>query len=274
MKGISPGARLRVWARTGLAIGLLAILAGAAACDTAPEAARTDAQIRQEVVATLDAANLTDITVDVKDAIVTLGGEAPHQEAADRAIQLAKGAAGVREVENQIRVTTEPVPDVQPTPEGTRSAKLRLALLARSELAGSNITSSVDSAGVATLTGRVPSEEAKAVAERTARGLEGVTSVNNQLQVDPSLAVATVPDEEIQDSVTTALDTYFPDLLLTTTVKNGQVTVRGAVANRTQILKIAEALKQVKGVKNVDTHLLTVEGGEDERIGAPASGSE
>jgi hyperosmotically inducible protein len=144
---------------------------------------------------------------------------------------------------------------------------LRLALLANPKLAGAKPAVSV-AGGVATLTGTVPSEDAKAVAEQTAKSIQGITSVVNQLEV-VQVAIANVPDEQIETEATTVLARTFPDLDLTIDVSKGVITVRGAVNSRAQILQVAQTLGQVKGAKGVNTKLLTVEGGESgERIGS------
>ena len=48
---------------------------------------------------------LSHIDVDVNDhGVVALEGKVPSQEAADRAVSIARGTEGVREVKNQLKV--------------------------------------------------------------------------------------------------------------------------------------------------------------------------
>jgi hyperosmotically inducible protein len=253
--------------------GVLAIALSFGGCESSSTAAPTDAQIRQEVAAILEARNLTGITVDVRGGLVTLGGQAADQAAVDRAIEAARLVDGVRQVESQIAVAP-PDEKIEPEkPDTLLQARVDTALLANRDLAGARIRTAV-AGGVATLTGTVPSEAAKASAERTAAGLTGIASVNNQLQVVAETAPVTVPDEQIKNDVETLLDTEYPDLLLTVDVKAGQVTIKGAVNTRNQIVEIARKVRQIKGVINVDTRLLTILGGEgNQRIGTPGTNS-
>jgi osmotically-inducible protein OsmY len=127
--------------------------------------------------------------------------------------------------------------------------------------------------GVAMITGKVPSEEARAAALKIATTYPGITSVEDKLEV-VAKPVKSVPDVDLEETVQTVLDRSFGSLDLTFSVSNGKVTVRGAVRDRGQILQIGEALRVVDGVRSVDTSLLTVEGGEaGDRIGtrAPAT---
>ena len=66
----------------------------------------------------------------------------------------------------------------------------------------------------------------------------------------------------------------YPNLTLFVQVKDGVVSLSGAVPDQSKIVEVTKAIHQVKGVKAVDTGRLTVKGGEpdDKRIGAPATG--
>jgi osmotically-inducible protein OsmY len=250
-----------------VAAALVLVLAG---CDDSGPERPSDPQIRQEAVAILEARNITGVTVDVKDGVVTLGGEAHDEATATAAADAVRQVEGVRQVESQITVAPPPKPIDPGNEDSLAQARVETALLANRELAGAKIATAV-AGGVATLTGTVPSDAARAAAERTAASVEGVSSVNNQLQVVATTAVEDVPDDQIETDVQTLLDTVYSELLLTVDVKAGQVTVKGAVNTRNQIVEIARRIRQIKGVKNVDTHLLTILGGEgDERIGSPA----
>jgi hypothetical protein len=65
--------------------------------------------------------------------------------------------------------------------------KTRAALASADDLRDSTINVDVES-NVVTLTGAVPSEAQKAKAEQVARGIEGVTSVKNQIAVGQGAA--------------------------------------------------------------------------------------
>ena len=155
------------------------------------------------------------------------------------------------------------------SPDQLLIARVELKLASDATLAGSKIT--VGGAGGAiTLGGTVPTDAAKAAAETSTRSVSGVTSVVNNLQVVP-VAVEVVPDPKIADDVNALLDKQYFELIVNVEVKNGGVTLSGAVPNRATILQLTNAVRAVKGVKAVDTSRLTVQGGEpeNERIGSP-----
>jgi hyperosmotically inducible protein len=263
---------------------MLAVLAVGAACSTEGGGGTSDAQLRQEVASRLEAANLTTIEANVQNGVVTLTGTAPDEASSDKAAELARGVKGVASVTNQVQVAGGSV--VGLTPPGTvappqqidvnnqdslTQARVQQKLLADPALAGSNITPTV-SGGVATLAGTVPSDSAKAAAEKTAKSVSGVTSVVNQITVT-AVQVASVPDDKIKDDVITVLDKSFPDLALFPEVKSGNVSLSGAVPNASVIVQVTKTIHGVTGVKAVDTSRLTVQGGEpdDKKIGAPAT---
>ena len=192
-----------------------------------------------------------------------------------RTHSMARSTTGVKSVVNQIAVAAVPVPpapDVT-TPDQVLTARVNQRLASETALAGGQVTVSA-AAGVVTLAGSVPTDGAKATAESVARSVAGVTSVVNNLTVVP-VAVEVVPDPKIADDVNALLDKQFFELIVNVEVKGGNVTLSGAVPNRGTIVQVTNAVRQIKGVKAVDTSRLTVQGGEpeNERIGAPTKKS-
>lgn len=257
----------------------LAILVLAAwGCSDSPTGSAEDTALKQSVASTLEAANVPGLAVTVTDGVVTLAGPVADQATADRALELARGAKGVKSVVNQLVVGPggglpqgggpPPVP-IPETPDGVLLARVNQKLASDATLAGSKITPSVAD-GVATLAGTVPTDAAKAAAEAIAKSIPGVTAVVNNLQV-VAVAVEIVPDPKIADDVNALLDTQFFELIVNVEVKGGGVTLSGAVPNRNTIVQVTNAVRQIKGVKAVDTSRLTVQGGEpeNERIGSP-----
>ena len=240
--------------------------------DAPPAGSAEDTAIKQSVASKLEAANITGVAVTVQDGVVTLAGPAPDQATADRALELARGTAGVKSVVNQLAVAAvgvEPAPPEPQTQDEVLKARVDLKLASDAALAGSKITTA-NAGGAVTLTGTVPTDAAKAAAETATKSVAGVTSVVNNLQV-VAVAVEVVPDPKITDDVNALLDKQFFELIVNVEVKDGIVTISGAVPNRGTILQVTEAVQKVKGVKAVDTSRLTVQGGEpeNERIGAP-----
>jgi osmotically-inducible protein OsmY len=142
------------------------------------------------------------------------------------------------------------------------TAKSKLALLADSRVSG--FATDVDTnGGVVTLSGKVDSEENKSAASEVARGIEGVKSVNNQIQVVPDARRDQVDaaDDKIEDAIGKAMesDANLTDLSLAAEVNNGVVTLSGSVDTPDQLVKAASAIRKIPGVKAVVTTPVTVD---------------
>lgn len=258
------------------ALALVVLCGLVAGCGSWGEDERGDAQIQQDIATTLYASNIQNVEVAVADGIATLTGTAPDQATADRAVEIARGVQGVSDVKSNIAISAvaaevPPPPAFTPgEPDSIAMGRINQRLIAEPKLAGSKIQPSV-AGGVATLTGTVPSDEAKAVAERIAKAVEGVTSVDNKLRVVAETAAVTRPDAQIEDDVNTLLDKQFNDLTLFVEVEGGVVKLSGAIPDQPRIIQVSNAVYTIKGVKSVDTARLTVKGGEPEgqKLGAP-----
>jgi hyperosmotically inducible protein len=136
------------------------------------------------------------------------------------------------------------------------TTKAKLALLADNRTSGF-ATDITTQDRVVTLSGKVDTNEARAAAEEVVRKIEGVSSVNNQLQVVPESKREEVNarDERIDDEIEKALDSdpNLQDLSLSIDNNAGVVTVDGTVDTEDQLLKAAEALRKIPGVKSVVT---------------------
>ncbi len=88
----------------------LAVLAGPVtdSVDSQPPVVIKDSSIKSSIKAQFDSDSykgLSHIDVDVDDhGIVSLEGKVPSQEAADRAISIARATEGVREVKSELKV--------------------------------------------------------------------------------------------------------------------------------------------------------------------------
>jgi osmotically-inducible protein OsmY len=208
----------------------------------------------------------------VNQGVVLLSGTAKTLSAHLRAVEVATGVPGVRRVASEVQspdtladaeIWREATP--QPPSEGygvwdtasdiwiTSATKMRL--LADSETPALDIN--VDAwAGVVTLFGVVPSQQAKAAAEADARKVSGVKRVENELQVVASAkqAAGKVRDEELERAVKQAFDT--PDLKgIGIEVKNGVVRLTGGVPSGARRLEAAVAARAVPGVRAVEEDL-------------------
>lgn len=142
------------------------------------------------------------------------------------------------------------------------TTKAKLALIADNRTSGF-ATDVVTQGQVVTLSGKVDSEEAKSAADAVVKGIEGVKSVNNQLQVVPEEKRQEVnaKDEKINDDIEKALDSDpdLQDLSLTVESNGGVVTLLGTVSSEDELLKAARALRKIPGVKAVVTSAVTVD---------------
>lgn len=154
--------------------------------------------------------------------------------------------------------------DEYSTADGVVTAKTKLALIADDNAPAFDID--VDTVnGVVTLSGKVNTAQAKSAAERVAKGIDGAKSVNNQLQVVPNARedVVADKDENIKDNIDNMLDnqTGIKDLDLSAEVNAGVVTLQGEVDRYGELLRAADAVRDVKGVKRVVTTSVRVNNG-------------
>jgi len=102
-----------------------------------------------------------------------------------------------------------------------------------------------------TLTGQVPTEDDKRVAEEIARSTKGVANVVNNLEVVPK-AQASNPEKQ-----------YVPDLSLKTQqikvdVYNGEIRLTGSVQSSTQKADAESAARAIASVRDADSNSLAV----------------
>lgn len=120
------------------------------------------------------------INVESRQGVVTLSGTLPSEERKRRAAEIAAGVAGVRQVENLLRVGQ--------TRRGDRFEDAVIASKITSLLIQNPTTHALAidveaEKGKVILSGRVQSEREKKEAERIARNTSGVLSVENQLEI-------------------------------------------------------------------------------------------
>ena len=125
-------------------------------------------------------------------------------------------------------------------------AKITEKFEATPELAG--VTASV-SGGVATLTGEVKDDAAKAEAESTAKEIKGVKSVVNNCTVTPPVVAPVTPtvnpDAALMQGVTDATKD-FPGV--TAAVDNGEITLTGNI-KRADLKRLMQSLNSLKPKK-------------------------
>jgi osmotically-inducible protein OsmY len=194
--------------KLGSVLGAAAIAMMTVACSASDPGLTTAVKSK---LAADDTVKAYRIDVDTKDAVVTLNGEVDTPMARERAVELARGTEGVRDVVDNLTVSpgatpTTGVDDVlqREAGEAGRAAgektgdamdrtgdaaanavlttKVKTKFLADDDVSGLKID--VDSNnGVVTLTGTVPTAAEKALALKLAKETEGVKSVVDRLKV-------------------------------------------------------------------------------------------
>jgi osmotically-inducible protein OsmY len=111
--------------------------------------------------------------------------------------------------------------------------------------------------GVVTLQGMVTTLREKYLAERTARHLHSVRAVANDLEVAPESATAH-SDSAIAGAAANALewDSAVPDGTVKATVRNGWVTLTGAVGWAYQRSAAERAIRNLNGVKGISNSIV------------------
>ncbi|MDO8756537.1 MAG: BON domain-containing protein [Elusimicrobiota bacterium] len=119
--------------------------------------------------------------VDTANGVVTLSGEAENQAQRDLATEYALEIEGVKKVNNTMTVRGERTIENR-IDDATITTKVKSALLSRRSTSAIN-TSVKTNGGIVILTGTAKNEAEKELAERLARGVEGVREVRNQMTV-------------------------------------------------------------------------------------------
>ena len=140
-----------------------------------------------------------DINVDTNAGVVRLRGSVDSYGERRQAVSLARNTDGVREVRDELRVDRRNQPTAyagqaastavaktgQAIDDGWVKTKLESKFYTDEQLHASRIDIAVRN-GQVTLTGQVPSPDAKQAAAELARDTDGVSGVQNQLTIAPS----------------------------------------------------------------------------------------
>ena len=149
------------------------------------------------------------------------------------------------------------------SPDGLITAKIKLKQFADPDASASGVdVDTVD--GVVTLSGKVENDKQKAASERVAKTVDGVKSVNNQIQVVPEANDHAVEekDEDVRKAVNNVLDNDpLKPLGLKGKVNAGVVTLNGKIGNQGDLVRAATAVRKVPGVKSVVTSAVEMASG-------------
>ena len=136
------------------------------------------------------------------------------------------------------------------------TSKAKIALFSDDRVKGSQVKVETKS-GVVYLRGKVDSAEAKAAAESVAKGIDGVKSVKNDLQVvSPGARKAVdAKDSDIAKAVESRLSKESDLKKIDVRADSGVVTLTGAVPTINASAKASEMARGVPGVRSVKNEL-------------------
>jgi hyperosmotically inducible protein len=137
------------------------------------------------------------------------------------------------------------------------TSKTKIALFADERVKGREVSVDTMKGGVVHLRGKVDSTEAKAAAEEIAKGIEGVQSVKNDLQVVAPAArkMVDTKDADIDKAVKARLGKDAQVKKVDVRTDAGVVTLTGEVPNIVASAKASQMARGVAGVKSVKNEL-------------------
>ena len=137
------------------------------------------------------------------------------------------------------------------------TSKTKIALFSDERVKGTQVTVDTMKGGVVHLRGKVDSPEAKAAAEDIAKGIEGVKSVKNDLQVvaPGSRKMVDAKDGDIDKAVKARLSKDVQVKSVDVRTDAGVVTLTGEVPTIVASAKASEMARSVPGVKSVKNEL-------------------
>jgi osmotically-inducible protein OsmY len=132
------------------------------------------------------------------------------------------------------------------------TSKTKIALFADSRVPGTSVNVETQK-GTVFLRGKVDNDAAKSAAEEIAKGIDGVKSVKNELQVVPASEKKMVEakDEDLTKQVKTRLQSDARLKKVDVRVDNGVVTLQGKVASIADSARASQLARGVPGVRAV-----------------------
>jgi len=213
--------------------------------------------------------NPFDISVDVKDGVVSLGGEVDSSIEKALAVEIARGVEGVKEVKDNIKIdptseSHESLSFVATLKDASLVAKVKSNLLWNKETSGMDIN--VDADGrIVTLKGDVSSDAERELAVRIAENTSGVRKVKDELSVPNKPGLSKKVDHTVKETERAVSDTWITTKIksrflfdkhtdgfdIAVTTKNGIVTLEGEVPGKIEkdyAVQIAQDTVHVKKV--------------------------
>ena len=122
------------------------------------------------------------INVETYRGVVELGGFVDNAQQKDQATKVARSVTGVKEVRNDLRVSTPQATTGQAVDDGLVTASVKAKLIEDTTTKAYQINVETQK-GVVQLTGFVESTAAKTRAGELARSVDGVAEVRNDLEI-------------------------------------------------------------------------------------------
>lgn len=235
-------------------------------------AATPDGLITTKAKAKLAAADdvkATAVHIDTNDGVVTLHGRVATAAQKARAEKLVREVGDVREVKNLLMVGAAPAGTPGATAPATAKrdgenelddarivASVKLRLLTTADVPAMDINVDAEDK-VVYLFGMVPTEATKKAAGTEAAKVDGVTRVENELQVVASnkKETAEANDNDIARDVRIAFKARPEFKDVKTVVEGGTVRLSGKVGSDWEQLSALRLARGVPGVKNVMNQL-------------------
>jgi hyperosmotically inducible protein len=137
------------------------------------------------------------------------------------------------------------------------TAKTKMALFADERVKGLQVAVETEKGGIVHLRGKVDSAEAKAAAADIAKGIDGVKSVKNDLQVVPpeKRDIVEAKDADIKKAVQSRLSKDTQLKSVDVRADGGVVVLTGDAPNITAAARASEVARAVPGVKSVKNEI-------------------
>ncbi|MGH9339590.1 MAG: BON domain-containing protein [Acidobacteriota bacterium] len=205
-----------------------------------------------------------DVSVDTEGGVVTLSGQVPTEETKTLAGAIADGTTGVEGVRNDLTVDplTKPDPELQQLSNRVADLEIRASineqLLQEPGMAAGGIQVVVDQERV-TLGGNVDTPAQKRLAEQIAWSVEGVRSVQNNLNVKNPQEDSNSADEKLARQVEFELysSRAFELDHIEVIVSGTTVSLNGRVRSRAEMILAERIAEGVDGVDRVVNSLHT-----------------
>ncbi len=219
----------------------------------AVKVADNDLQKNVEAVLSRDAA-LSDSSVkvaSVHDGVVLLSGTAKTLSAHRRALADARAVPGVKRVSTEIQ-SPDRLADEEIASRGPIDKDASMKSAAYDAWIDINVDTN---GGVVTLFGTVPSEASKKLAAAEVKKINGVKSVDNQLQIVPKKLAEAVEqsDDKIKSAIEKKIENRqeLSDAKIDVEVSNGVARLTGSAESQSDRLVALATVRSVPGVRSV-----------------------